>query len=245
VGEKHMRKLWMWLIFVGVVGFLGVSTVRADSVSEWVTGSGATAGGQPVSASAVITIGAGGNVTVTLTNNFSNPTSRSQAVSGFIIIFSDGSTSGTITSSSSNLININSDGTITNLGSGSTGWKTETSSGGLSICTICPNTGNAFAPPSHLLIGPPGSGGTYSAANASITGTNPGSPDPWLQTAATFNLNIPGLSPGATVVGVIFLFGTDSEQVPGVFIPEPGTLALVGSGLLAIGRQWRRRRKAA
>jgi hypothetical protein len=240
-----MLKRLSWLVVVAVVGFLSVPTLQADDVTEWATGSGATAGGQPVSASAVITVGPGGTVTVQLFNNQANPISRSQAVSGFIIIFSDGTTSGTITSSSSNLININSDGSVTNLGSSSTGWKTEASSGGLSICTICPITGNAFAPPSNLLIGPPDSGGTYSAANASITGIFPGPPDPWLQTAATFNLNVPGLSPGATVVGVIFLFGTDSEQVPGVLIPEPGTMALVGTGLIAIGRQLRRRRKSA
>ncbi len=234
-----------WLIVVGVVGLLlCVPTLQAYDVSGWETPSGATVGGQPVSASAIITVGPGGTVTVTLINHQANPISRSQAISGLIIIFSDGTTSGTISSSSSSLININSDGTITGVGTGSTGWKTEASSGGLSICTICPNTGNAFAPPSHLLIGPPGSSGVYSAANPSITGgTSTGPPDPWLQTVATFNLNIPGLSQGATVVGVIFLFGTDSEPIVG--IPEPGTMALVGTGLIAIGRQLRRRRKSA
>lgn len=221
------------------------TTTYADSVSEWQTGSGATAGGQPVSATATVTIGSGGNVTVTITNTLSNPISRSQTVSGIILQFSDGTNSGTITSSSGNLINIGTDGTVTALGAGDTGWKVEAAGGGLSLCTICVNTGNAFAPPSHLLIGPPDGSGIYSAANASITGTNPGSPDPWLQGTATFNLNLPGLSPGATIVGVIFLFGTDAEQVPGVLIPEPGTLALVGSGLLAIGQKLRRRRKAS
>jgi hypothetical protein len=192
-----------------------------------------------------VTIGSGGNVTVEVTNTLPNPISRSQTVSGIILVFSDGTTSGTITSSSGNLINIATDGTVTSLGPGSTGWKIEAAGGGLAICTICVNTGNAFAPPSHLLIGAPDGSGVYSAANPSITGNNPGPPDPWLQGTATFNLNLPGLSPGATITNVIFLFGTDSEQVPGVLIPEPSTLALVGTGLLAIGRKLHRRRKVS
>ncbi len=240
-----MSRQWLRIAAVVIAGLsLGVAA-QADTVSEWETGSGATAGGKPVSATATVTIGPGGSVTVTITNTLSNPISRGQTVSGIIIQFSDGTTSGTITSSSGSLINIGKTGSVTPLGSGSTGWNLEAAGGGIALCTICPSTANAFSPPSHLLIGGPGGGGVYDAANASITGKRPGSPDPWLQGTATFNLNLPGLSPGATVVGVIFLFGTDAKQVPGVLIPEPGTMALVGTGLLAIGRQIRRRRKAS
>ena len=85
-----------------------------------------------------------------------------------------------------------------------TGWALDNSNGGLFLCVLCTDLGGAG--PSHLLIGDPAVSGTYVSANASIAGNKPH--NPFDAGTATFLINVPGLSAGATVTGATFFFST-------------------------------------
>ena len=112
--------------------------------------------------------------------------------------------------------------------------------------------------PSHLLIGPPGAGGTYSNANGSIAGNDPH--NPFLNQTASFLINLLDPAALATITAVTFSFGTTegAELVPGVIggtptpfengpVPIPGAVWLFGTvlaGGAGYGR-WRKKRKQA
>jgi hypothetical protein len=107
----------------------------------------------------------------------------------------------------------------------------------------------------HLIIGPPGAGGTYSNANGSIAANDPH--NPFLNQTATFNILLAGITDTTSISSVIFSFGTTegaalvagipgAPGVPGPFsaVPIPAALPLFAGGLGALGLLgWRRKRK--
>ena len=209
----------------------------------FVTPAGSTTSGGAVNDSATFTTGAG-TLSVTLNDLEANPTDVAQLLSDLDFVLSTGQTTGTLSSSSGQAIDVNSGGTFTLGSTVSTGWVLNNNiSGGLQLDVL----GAPPTTPAHLIIGPPGTGGTYSNANGSIAGNDPH--NPFLNDSATFNLSIAGVTAATTITSATFSYGTTAginivgvPQTPGV--PEPATYAMLGSGLLALGIFGRRIRKA-
>jgi hypothetical protein len=146
---------------------------------------------------------------------------------------SNGATSGTLDSSSGQEITVNSNGTFTLGNTVFTGWVLNSIVGGLELNVLGTPTA-----PSHLIVGPPGAGGTFNNANGSIAGNPPH--NPFLNQSATFTLAIAGVTDSTTITGATFSFGTVAGQnnvpgTPGGNVPEPATYALLASGLGLIG----------
>jgi hypothetical protein len=170
---------------------------------------GATVSDGSVSAQANFTVGSD-FITVGLQNMFVNPTSAGQLLSGVSFTLSDGTTTGTLGSTSANIRRVSKGGAFTDLGPNSTGWAlAQNFNGGFQLCVLCTDLGAAG--PSHLLIGEPA--GTYTSANGSIAGNKPH--NPFTAGTSTFLINAPTLAPGTSVVGVVFYFGTAGVPVTG------------------------------
>jgi PEP-CTERM motif len=227
-----LRKLLLSLAPV-VVLMCAASAAKADAV--FVTPTGANAGGGPVNASA--TFSQSGNVlTITLRNFQTNISNVAQTISGLKFQIT-GTTlnSGTLTSSSGQLIDIGSSGSVSTLGVSSTDWLLSGTSGGGFFLN-----GLGASGPDQEIIGP----GPYSTANGSIASNGPH--NPFLTGPVTFTLTIPNLPANAQIGNVIFIFGTNGATVPGTPeapVPEPTTLLLLGTGMAGVAAKLRRRRK--
>src|SRR5579862_8895619 len=90
---------------------LGCAVASYGATINYVTPAGSSTSG-PVKASATLTTGSG-TVSVTLTDLESNPTDVAQLISDLEIFFSNGATTGTLTSSSAQQITVNGGGTFT------------------------------------------------------------------------------------------------------------------------------------
>ena len=214
------------------------------------TPTGAKAGGGPVNSEADLTTTAG-SILVTLRNLQANPTDVAQLLSDFSFTVGGGGslTGSSQTGASSQELTVNGNGTF-NIGANLTtvaavGWvySSAATDGALDVLT-----GPGHAGPAHLIIGPPGGGGTYSAANGSIAGNGPH--NPFLNQSASFTLTAPNVTSDTTITGVTFSFGTTegANEIPGVpvaGVPEPGSIVLfaTATGTLAGYFGWRRRKQ--
>jgi hypothetical protein len=210
---------------------LVLATAAHANVFTFQTAPGATeSGGNAVNASGQVTTGAG-TVTITLFNNLVNQTTVAQNISDFSFSLSGTTSLGSLASSSGQEINVAANGTFATGSTVATGWILSSPSSGSYILDALAAGG---AGPEHTILGAPGAGGTYSNANGSIAGNDPH--NPFLNQSATFTLNITGVTASTNVSNVLFSFGTVSgNNVPGGGVPEPLSLSLVGSGLLALG----------
>ncbi len=202
------------------------------SVNATISGNG----GLPVSAGATISY-SGGFVLVTLTNCFVNPTSVSQNISDvyFTITGSSGhATSGQIGSlGTTSLIKVASDGSSTT-STGSALWNLIVNGDTFHLTDLI---GNSPVTPTSTILGAPDGSGMYSAANGSIAGNKPH--NPFINQTATWLFACDGCD--GAIGNVDISFGTTDSGPPTVLTPEPASLMLFGSGLLALGGTIRRK----
>jgi len=241
-----LRSQAVFLLVLMIVA--GFATANADAQTTFTFGTpmGATSRGEPVYGLAMFTI-QGDTITVTLTDLAANPTSIAQALRGIDFDLGSRHTGAVLTSSSAERIKILQNGTIVAGSTGATNWWLHDSpQGGLQLTALDFRGGDA------LQIGPPDAG-TYSDTNGSIAGN--GHHRAFLDQTATFVLTIPCLKGSPAITDVTFLFGTDGfhrECAPGTRVhgdpsvtPEPATMLLFSSGLVALGAFRRKHRPAA
>lgn len=224
----------MYKVLLAIIAALGSGSIALASTITFI-GSGTSSAGDAENSSAIFVTGAG-TISVTLNDLLSNPTDVAQNLSDLLFTLSNGSTTGTLTTSSGTELTVNSGGTYSVGSSVPTGWALSSSGGSLLLEVL----GTPEAP-AHTIIGTSSngtySGGTYSNANGSIAGNGPH--NPFLESGTTFTLSVPGVTAATTITAATFSFGTAAGNTligTASSVPEPITMLLVGAGLLALGR---------
>jgi len=225
---------------LAVVAF---SAVASANTVTFVTTAGAQSQGLPISASATITTGANGLITVALSDLLANPTSVTQLVSDLFFTINVSSALSTTTTPTASLINIAANGTSSASGDAVASW-------GLSSSGFVIHLDSLVGGPSQTIIGP----GPYTNANGSIAGNGPH--NPFINGTANFSFNVTGVTAATTITAATFSFGTVSgENITGCIqgstqctstnLPEPISSALVGTGLVSLFFLRRRASKKA
>jgi hypothetical protein len=221
------------MMFRTVLAVLAFSVAASASTLTVFTPTGALdASGNPVDASATVTTGANGAVTVSLTNLQSNISAADQLLSDFF--FTLGSTPVSVNSTaatSGQLADLNANGTFTAVAGTPTAW-TLTDIGGQVHLNSLTNG------PSETIIGT-----ASSNPNASLLGNH----NPYIEGTANFSFTIANVTSTTVISNGIFSFGTDAGnnitgscttgvgvQCTSSTVPEPITSGLVGTGLMAL-----------
>jgi hypothetical protein len=212
----------------------------SESIAATVTyiANGTSSGGETQKASVTFTTAAG-TLNVTLNDLISNPISIGQNISGLRFTLSDGSASGSLISSSGVELTVNSNRTYLAGSAVSTGWLLSSSGNAL----LLEGLGAGTRGPKHTIIGTSSNGsyfgGTFSNANGSIKGNVPH--NPFLESGATFELAIAGLTAADTITSATFSFGTApgdtlDGKAPGLhLVPEANVTVLIFVAALIAG----------
>ncbi len=225
--RKHKGKR---LAMAVIIVFLLLASLPAQAATINFT---QTVGGQAQDVTINYTFSAN-TLTLSLTNNLADPPSVMGGVSqlNFTVL---GGLVGTLSSVTGTMIDVASDGTFVVV-LGNPDWY---QSGPGFLTTALGSSG-----PDDVLIGQPGPGGVYTG-NASILGNGPH--NPFAQGSVQLVYNIPGATVDTTLTYVALGFGTQPvvATVPppnDEGVPEPGTFAVIGASLFALGAHWRLRR---
>ena len=187
--------------------------------------------GLPVDAQVTFTLGEG-TISLTLQNLQANTRSVAQNISD--LFFSVSGASGAFTNYTSNadlFINVKSNGTTSDVASGSTGWKLFQSD---SVNFHLDDLAAGAAGPRNTIIGPADGLGIYSNANDSVAGNGPH--NPFISQTATFSFFVPGVTANSVISNLLFSFGTTpgNDVDPPTNVPEPVSLLFLGAGLLGL-----------
>jgi hypothetical protein len=203
----------------------------AEAEAIFVTPPGSTVlGDRPVSASALFATSTD-TVVIVLLNQQANPSDIAQNISDLYFTINGGQNSGTILLDAGAERRVAANKTFMDSASAvPTGWSLSTSGSGLVLSALTAGT-------THTIIGPPGSGGLYSAADATIAGNmhnNPflgGGPG---SGPVSFILDVPGVTEQSMITSVIFSFGIKpvNNVIGQAVVPEPKSFVLLGIGLV-------------
>jgi hypothetical protein len=191
---------------------------------------------------------------ILITNNVGSPANESYGISGLSFNIGSLTSAGSLkTSSGSAYVTDGNGGTVNSVAFGATATVTATNAAprwsfaynnsdtGCPVSTFCLSPMNGGTPNEFIL-----GSGPYTGYNASLVNKSPGLGGP-----IDFEIdNFAGLAADSTFTNVVVNFGGESSSLTAVDpapllapIPEPGTMGIMGLGLVGLGAITVRRRK--